>query len=144
MSSATHFDGTEPIADDELLYRRIPVSQGWYDAAIDPKPLLQAFRARLDDVTGLSVVRGEPYNTVEKAAQGSSKSGYFVVVLRAGDLRAHGIDIVPRPVEGIAGHAEITNLTAMNRDTDEAQHIMELLAEKLCLRVEGPFHTHQD
>ncbi|HUY33417.1 MAG TPA: hypothetical protein VMV69_11770 [Pirellulales bacterium] len=24
-------EGAEPIADDELLYRRIPVSTGWYD-----------------------------------------------------------------------------------------------------------------
>ena len=139
MSSATDLDGSEPVVDHELLYRRIPVSQGWFDAAVDPKPLLQAFRARPDDVTGISVVRGEPYNTVEQAAQGSSKSGYYVLVLRAGDLRAHGIDVVPRPVEGILGHAEITNLTAANRDSDEAQRLMELLAEKLCLRVEGPF-----
>jgi hypothetical protein len=95
---------------------------------------------RSNDVTGLSVVRGEPYNTVEQAARGPSKWGYYVVILRAGDLRAHGVDVVPRPVDGVPGHAEITNLTAANRDSDEAQRIMELLAEKLCLRVEGPFH----
>ena len=140
MNSGSRLDGTEPIADDELLYRRIPISQRWYNAATDPKPHVQAFRPRTDDVSGLSVVRGEPYNTVEQAAQGPSKSGYYVVVLRAGDLRAHGIDIVPRPVAGISGHAEITNLTATNRNSDEAQRVMELLAEKLCLRVEGPFH----
>ncbi len=54
-------DGTEPIADDELLYRRIPVSTGWFDPslAIFPSPL--AFRPRDDDLTGLSLVRGEPY-----------------------------------------------------------------------------------
>ena len=143
MRSATHFDGTEPVADEELLYRRIPVSQHWYDPAAGPQPLLQAFRPRTDDVTGLSVMRGEPYNTAEQAAQGSSKSGYYVAVLRVGDLRAHGIEVVPRPVEGKQGHAEITNLTAANRDSDKAKRIMELLAEQLCLRVEGPFHVHQ-
>jgi hypothetical protein len=37
-------DGTEPVADDELLYRRIPVSKGWYDEkglsaeAFGPRP----------------------------------------------------------------------------------------------------------
>ena len=142
MNSATHLDGTEPVADDELLYRRIPVSQRWYDPAADPKPMLQAFRPRPDDVTGLSVVRGEFYSTPEEAAQGPSKSGYFVAVLRVGDLRAHGIEVVARPVEGILGHAEITNLTAANRDSDKAKGIMELLAERLCLRVEGPFHVN--
>lgn len=144
MTSASQFDGSEPIADGELLYRRIPVSQRWYDPAADPKPLLQAFRPRTDDVTGLSVVRGEPYNTPEQAAQGPSKSGYYVAALRVSDLRAHGIKVVPRPVVGITGHAEITNLTAANRDSDEAKRIMELLAERLCLRVEGPFHIRQD
>jgi hypothetical protein len=140
MSSALHLDGSEPIADDEMLYRRIPVSPGWYNPAIDSKPLFQAFRPRPDDLTGLSVLGGGPYNTVEQAAQGSSKSGYYVLILRAGDLRAHGIDVVPRPIEDHLGHAEISNLTAANRDSDEAQRIMELLAEKLCLRVEEPFH----
>jgi hypothetical protein len=142
MNSA-HLDGTEPIADDELLYRRIPVSQHWYDPIADPKPLPQAFRPRTDDVTGLSVDRGKPYNTPEEAAQGPSKAGYYVACLRVGDLRAHGIDVVPRPVAGIKGHAEIINLTAANRDSNEGRRLMELLAERLCLRVEGPFHTHQ-
>lgn len=141
MTAATQLDGTEPVADDELLYRRIPVSQRWYDPAADSKPLLQAFRPRPDDVTGLSVVRGEPYNTPEQAAQGPSKAGYYVAVLRVGDLRAHGIEVVPRPVEGIRGHAEITNLTATNCDSDEAKRLMELLAERLCVRVDGPFNV---
>lgn len=139
MTSAIRLGGSEPVADDELIYRRIPVSQHWYDPAADPHPLLQAFRPRTDDVTGLSVVRGEPYNTAEQAAQGPSKSGYYVAVLRVGALRAHGIDVLPRPIAGVQGHAEIPNLTAANRDSDEAKRIMELLAERLCLRVEGPF-----
>ena len=73
MSSASPLDGSEPIADDELIYRRIPVSQNWYDAKADPKPLQQTFRPRAEDITGLSDVRGEPYNTPEQAAQGLSK-----------------------------------------------------------------------
>jgi hypothetical protein len=61
--------------------------------------------------------------------------------LRVGDLRAHGIEVAARPVVGTRGHAEIVNLTAANRDSDEALRIMELLAERLCLRVEGPFYA---
>ena len=143
MMSATQLDGSEPVADEELIYRRIPVSQHWYDPTADSHPLFQAFRPRTDDVTGLSVVRGEPYNSAEQAAQGPSKSGYYVAVLRVGDLRAHAIEVLPRPVAGMSGHAEIPNLTAANRDSDEAKRIMELLAERLCLRVEGPFHVRQ-
>jgi len=143
MSSAAHPDGIESIADDELVYRRIPVSQRWYTPAADSKPLFQAFRPRNGDVTGISVIRGEPYNSCEQAARGPSKSGYYLAVLNVGALRAHGIEVVSRPVEGICGHAEITNLTVANRDSDEARRVMELLAETLCLRVEGPFHVHQ-
>ena len=51
MTSAIQPDDAQPVADDELLYRRIPVSQHWYDPAADPKPLLHAFRPRADDAT---------------------------------------------------------------------------------------------
>src|SRR5262245_18616018 len=136
-------DGTEPIDDDEVLYRRIPVSQGWYDTGTSPNPSPQAFRPRDDDATGLSLVRGGPYNSVEQAAKGPSKKGYFVAILRAGDLRRRGIQVVPRPVEGISGHAEIESLTTSNRDTDEALGMMAALAHELCLGVEGPFLSQQ-
>ena len=129
----------EPIADDELLYRRIPRSSGWHDPAIDAQPSPLAFRPRDDDTTGLSIVRGEPFNTVEGAAHGPSKKGYYVAVLRAGDLRQRGIVIEPKPIPGIRGHAEIVNLTVANRDTDNARSMMVVLAHELCLRVEGPF-----
>ena len=134
-------DDSSPIGDDELLYRRIPVSMGWYDPAIEPLPSPFAFGPRPDDDTGLSVVRGHPFNTAEQAARGPSKKGYFVAVVRAGDLRANGFDIEPRPIAGVAGHAEITSLTVANRDTDEAKSMMVKLAHVLCLRVEGPFKT---
>lgn len=132
-------DGTEPIADDELLYRRIPVSTGWFDPKVADVPSPFAFRPRDDDVTGLSLVRGDPYNTPAAAARGPSKRGYYVAVLRVGDLRQRGLHVVPRPVKDIAGHAEIVDLTAGNRDTDEAKRLMVMLAHELCLRVEGPF-----
>lgn len=132
-------DGTDPIDDEEILYRRIPVSQGWYNSNADPHPSPQAFRPRDDDITGISLCRGGLYNTVEQAGHGPSKKGYFVAVLKAGDLRKLGFDVVPRPNDVINGHVEIPALTASNRDTDSALNIMTALANKLCLRVEGPF-----
>jgi hypothetical protein len=128
----------EPIADEELLYRRLPVSMNWYDPASCPKLSPKAFRPRDDDDTGLSVVRGHPYNTLEEAAQGPSKMGYFIAVFRAKNLRQHGIVVVPKPEPGISGHAEIISINAANRDTEEGKKVIELLAHMLCLRVEGP------
>jgi hypothetical protein len=132
-------DGTEPIADDEILYRRIPVSQKWFDPQIDPLPSPKAFRPRDDDTTGLSLFRGEPYNTAQQAGKGRSPFGYYVAVLRVRDLRLRQIEVVPRPDADIPGHVEIPALTAGNRETDEALNLMVLLAHELCLRVEGPF-----
>ena len=132
-------DDAEPIGDEEFLYRRLPVSMDWYDPQGCPILSPKAFRPRDDDESGLSVVRGHPFNTVEDATRGPSKKGYYVAVLRAGDLRAHGITVAAKPMPGIAGHAEITSINAVNRDTEEGRAIIEMLAHQLCLRIEGPF-----
>jgi hypothetical protein len=133
-------DDTVPIADEELLYRRLPISMDWSDPVSSAKLSPNAFRPRDVDETGISVVRGHPYNTIEEAARGTSKKGYYIAVLRARDLRQNGIVVVPRPDPGTCGHAEITSINAANRDTDEGKKIIEMLSHKLCLRVEGPFH----
>ncbi|GIW91112.1 MAG: hypothetical protein KatS3mg109_1544 [Pirellulaceae bacterium] len=67
---------------------------------------------------------------------------YYVAVLRAGDLRRYGIEVVARPQtpEGYdPAHAELPQLNAGNRRTDETLERQRLLAEKLCLCVKGPF-----
>ena len=132
-------DDSAPIEDDEILYRRIPIAQGWYDPANDSKPSPQAFRPRKDDDTGLSLVRDGEYNTIEEAANGPSPYGYYVAILQVDELRKHGLTVVPSPVEGIRGHVELTDLTYANRKTNNAQNIMLKLAEELTSRVEGPF-----
>jgi hypothetical protein len=133
-------DGTEPIAETEVLYRRVPVSQGWYVPNAIPPLSPEAFKPRENDATGLSIYRAK-YKALEQAAQGPSARGYYVAVLRASDLRSKGIDIVPRPEPGDPGHAEIPSLTYANRKTDRSLEIMLLLATA-ALRVEGPFLPH--
>lgn len=125
---------SEPIVDDELLYRRVPVSKGWYDAnGLSP----EAFDPRIDEVSGISVYRAR-FVSVEEVAQGKSKKGYWVAVLRTGDLRHHAMDVVPRPEPDDPGHAELPDLTCENRLTIRVQECKMLLAQ-LCLSVEGPF-----
>lgn len=125
------------IDDSELLYRRIPQSTGWYDPTIDSQPSPHAFKPRESDATGLSLFRAK-FKTIEDAARGQLGKKYYVAVLRAGDLRARGIDIVQRPPEDPA-HCEIVNLTYANRKDDRSEEIKVVLAHELCLRVEGPF-----
>ena len=130
--------GTEPIGDDEILLRRVPETRQWYYETSGLSP--HAFEPRKDDDTGLSVVR-EKHCPIEVAATGPSRQGYFVARLRAGDLRKRGIEVCPRPIPDILGHAEITSLTFQDRDSDRSQEIMVQLATELCLDVHGPFHA---
>jgi len=127
-------DGTEPVADDELLYRRVPASTGWYkEGRLSP----EAFDPREGELTGISVYR-DKYKSLQEAAKGKSRGGYYVAVLRAGDLRAHGIEVVPRAKPDDPGHAELPGLTCHNRQTPETLERKSLLAD-LCMRVQGPF-----
>ena len=130
-------DGTEPIDDDELLYRRVPLVH--FDENNDPKLTPQTFRPRSDDTTGLSISRAK-YKTAEQAAQNSRGKQYYVAVFRAGDLRTGGISVEPQPIPpDDLGHAELPELTYDRRKSDAVEEWKVLLAEKLCLRVEGPF-----
>jgi hypothetical protein len=62
-----------------------------------------------------------------------------VAVLRAGELRRLGMEIVPRPLDDDPGHCEIAELNFANRKSMPFAEWQALLAEQLCLRVEGPF-----
>ncbi len=132
--------GTEPISDEELLYRRIPASLNLYDSAAEPRLLPDAFRPHANDTTGLSVFRAK-YKSAEEAGRGRPGKLYYVAVLRAGDLRARGIEVSPRPLENDPGHAEIPHLNYQDRKTDRVLEWKVALSQELCLRVEGPFFS---
>lgn len=109
----------------------------WYDPErqdLSPK----AFRPRPDDVTGLSVDR-DKYRTIGEAAQGANAKGYYVAVLRVRDLRARGLDVASRPIEGNLGHAEMPALTYDDRKSDRSCEWQVELAHQLTLDVRGPF-----
>ena len=137
-------DGSEPIENDEHLYRRIPVQPQYYDPSQGPEPSPLAFHPRKDDKTGISVFRAK-YVTPEQLAQSGRGKRYYVAVLRVGDLRNHGLEVVPR-IEGHAlpGHAELPNLTFENKRSDAAEEAKQILARKLCLKILGPFPSQSD
>lgn len=142
-------DELDPVADDELLYRRVSASAmpPQYDAATG-KLSDQAFAPHLTrDISGLSVWRAK-LKSLQEAAQGRSGKSYFVAVLRARDLRNRGIEVVSRPElptgQYDAAHAEFPDLNAANRKDDITLERQRILAEELCLRVEGPFETPVD
>ena len=77
--------------------------------------------------------------SLDDAARGLSKQGYYVLALRAADLRAAGIDIVPKPQGDLPGHAEIPSLAYQERESDVSVQQRRLLADRLVTAVHGPF-----
>jgi hypothetical protein len=130
-------NGLDPIADDEILYRRVPAN--WFDAT-SHRPLDQAFAPNKDrDITGLSLSRAK-YKTVQEAALGQPGKTYYVAVLRASDVKQIGMAIEPRPTPNDPGHSEFPDLRADNRKDGVTLERQQRLVE-LCLGIEGPFIT---
>lgn len=135
-------DGHEPIADDETLYRRIPeFPESHYQPDSDRPLAWVAFRPNERDVDGLSVWRAK-YVTLEQAASGRSGKSYYVVLLKAGELRELGCVVVPTPDVG-TGHASITNMSSNSyaENKNDVRNMAERIAAAFASHVEGPFHT---
>lgn len=130
--------GSEPIEDDELLYRRIPTvwqsESGISDQAFAPH--------KTEDPTGLSVTRAK-YKSLHEAANGRPGKSYYVAVLQAGDLRENGVEVVPRPLPDDPGHAELPALNSADRKNDEVLKFQKVLVN-VVLRIEGPFESPGD
>jgi len=130
--------GSDQINNNELLYRRIPVRPEYFDRDLSPHPSPLAFEPRKHDQTGISVIRAACKSPSE-AARNDREKQFYIAVLRAGDLRAHGLDVVPREQDRGDGHAEIPLLNYADHKTDCVQQAKVLLALKLCREVIGPF-----
>ncbi|HTU18970.1 MAG TPA: hypothetical protein VMG10_12995 [Gemmataceae bacterium] len=135
-------DESEPITDDEWLYRRVPASTGWYSHETGLKP--EAFAPhKTEDATGLSISRAK-FKTIAEAAKGRPGKSYYVAILSAGDLQKQGIVVASRPLlPNDPGHAELPDLNSSNRKTAETLERQRILVS-LCLRVEGPFATAEE
>ena len=134
-------DASDPLGEDEILYRRILSDH--YDPSIDDRPSPAAFRPGRHDTTGISFFR-EKYKTAEELARmAGRRPSYFVASFRCGDLQGAGIEVLPAPLPGQAnqvaepGHVELPELRyEMKVESSEKQ---VLLAERLCIEVLGPF-----
>lgn len=132
----------EPVADDELLYRRVPASMNWYDPATSQLSS-QAFAPhKTRDATGISVTRGK-YKTLEETGRGRPGKSYYVACLNAGKLKQVGITVEPRPhvPDGYdLAHAELPGLNSSNRKAAQTLELQRVLVS-LCDRIDGPYET---
>jgi hypothetical protein len=112
----------------------------YYNGVDDLSP--EVFHPRRNEATGISVYR-EKYKSIEDAAKGRSKHGYFVAVLRTGDLRDIGVRVVPWPLPDDPGHAQLPDLNCDNRREPITEQRKFDLA-KVCLKVVGPFPSSNE
>lgn len=130
----------EGIPDDELLYRRIPKSQGWYDPATNSLSS-QAFRPTKFDDDGLSLTRSEGgvRSPEDAAAQGREGAEFFVAVIKAGDLAQLGLKAERDDQPGRPGHALIRDIRYANRREPNTETRTLKMATQLGVQVRGPF-----
>ncbi len=128
-----------PIGDDEILFRRIPMSMEWYE----PQEQVvheDAFLPTKADGDGLSLMRAKFCPLEELAARGRPGKQYYVACLRAGDIRAQGIEPKADPQPDDPGHALLPQMTRDNRKDDDTLERARILA-RLVTEVRGPIST---
>lgn len=131
--------GDEPIAADEILFRRIPVVTGWYDAnkrSLSP----QAFRPNENDSDGLSLSRAKYCTPRQAAARGRRGRNYWIAPVRAQTISDMGLAVRPDPEPDGSdpSHACVPAMHYAVRREPVIQEHMLMLAT-LCATVEGPF-----
>jgi hypothetical protein len=97
---------TDPIADDELLIRRVPPGETGQKPG--PVPTSDNVELRQDE-TGLSASRAAittPKALLDQIGA-SQDQGWLVIQARVGDLRAIGLHIVSKQTDVDPGHVEI-------------------------------------
>jgi hypothetical protein len=130
----------DPVEDDEILCRRIPFL--WYDSQKTPPISSVAFTPNKNDDDGISLWRKKHLKTCAAvAATGRVGKEYYVAMLRAGDLKARGIEVVS--ADDQTGHVSIPILNADDRRTPRVKQLVQQIASDLCIGVEGPFPGQQ-
>lgn len=132
-------DGTEPVDQNERIYRRVHAGTGYYkpDKPLSPK----AFKPLSQDTDGISVTRARYVNAPQDAAAlGTVGKSYYVLEQRAGDLMGVGLTIKPSPqAPDDVGHAVIPELNISKGENDPT--LLETMerAKNVSFIVHGPF-----
>ncbi len=138
MSSDRKPDGSEPIAQDETVFRRV-LTHHYVKASDILFP--QAFEPRKSDKTGISLCRANylPEPKAEAAASMAPEGmEFWVVELHAEDLRKAGLTVTPKPTAKFVGHAEIAVLNSEGIGSNRTIELMSA-ASVLPRKVHGPF-----
>lgn len=127
-----------PIADDEILYRRIP--NVWYTGDPEQPIAPEAFTPKQHDANGISLWRAR-FKSAQATALQHARPGkrYYVAAIRAVRIRQLGLEVVASPSEGGEGHASIPRMNYENRKLPETKEYARRLAFELPHEILGPF-----
>ncbi len=130
----------EPIANDELVYRRVP--EVFYDPNSNRPLAWEAFRPNKNDTDGLSVWLSK-YVSPSDVAQRNARFGkrYYVLEIAVTDLRELGIEVISTPEHGELGHASLATMTYAAYQADK--NLISELAKRITLEfkhiIYGPY-----
>ena len=101
----------DTVADDEVIYRHVPGGPTWQ---APPDNRISSINCRLrPNETGLSVSRAAIMSATEVMARlGNPATGSKIAAVAVAEVRAIGLEVVPAPLDGNPGHAEIRSATA--------------------------------
>lgn len=121
----------DALSPDEYVLRRIP--RDWCNPSLDEPVQRVGFQPNKRDNNGISMFREFFVSPAQVAnAGGKGPTGYYVVRLRAADVIAVGLHIVPDPQDDQPpGHALIPELSfqAMKKDKEKSKELQRRLAK---------------
>lgn len=124
-------DQHDPIEDDEFLLRR--VLREYVDTNLAQPVQREGFRPTKDDVDGISVFRERfVAPSVVATAGRRGPTGYYVVRLRARDIRALGLSVRPNVMDNqLPGHSLIPEINhpASRNDSETSKELQRKLAK---------------
>ena len=134
-------DGSEPVTPNEILYRRVPPKQVWFDPN-EPFPISHyAFCPQKEDLDGISLSRGK-YSSAEQAAASGRGAEYYIAEISADAIFGAGLTVIPDPKPNDPGHCLIRELNRPDYDSSsKAKSAIQAKAAQLsdrCIRVAGP------
>lgn len=131
-------DQQDPISPDEYVLRRISKDTLRYNPSLHEPITRLAFEPSKRDISGISVFRElfVSAETVAKAGRGAN--GCCVARLRASEIVALGLTIIPDPQDDqLPGHALIPELSAqqVKENKSQSKEIQHKLAKVAGLNI---------
>lgn len=105
---------SEPISDDEKLYRR--VHQIRFGPPVSPGAFEPRVRGRDPDTDGISLYRAEclsgPDEVLNLIPDAEKRKANGIVAVKVADLKHLGLTVAATPVACIAGHVSVPEMSS--------------------------------